>query len=276
MKLRKKLIVNADDYGRCSEVNSATEQLAAVKRLGGVSLLVNGECFDQAIAFLQQNKFVSPGVHLNAVEGKPTTQNSSVEIIINKQGEFLSLGALLKRWSLHPMAVTRAVEIEWRAQIEKILVAKLSLFHADSHQHLHAFPFAFRLTQRLCKEYGIKALRMPRERYSMPGRKLASLGLNGAIFCSQITQWRNTQINLNDHFLGFRRAGAYDDFSLRADLKMLPNGLTEIALHPSTVDYLPYPSMQGKQELDALLAKDLHAYCASLGIEFVNWESVGR
>lgn len=76
----------------------------------------------------------------------------------------------------------------------------------------------------------------------------------------------------NDHFLGFTRAGAYQRAALAADLRQLPEGLTEIALHPSVMNGAPYPHYFGRGELLALLDESLPAEIARLGIEMTTWE----
>src|SRR5436305_105191 len=158
MNLSKRLIINADDFGACREVNMAVMQIARAGILGGASVLANGIGWQQAVDFLRDNLELSAGIHLNVVEGRAISAAPEVRIITDRDGSFPGLSALLKRWILRPLAVSRAVEIEWRAQIEKLMRAGVWLKHADSHQHLHAFPPAYCCAVRLCQEYGIPAL----------------------------------------------------------------------------------------------------------------------
>lgn len=270
MNLPKKLIINADDYGVSPEVNAATEQLALAGRLGGASVLVNGSCCHTAMDFLLCNPQVGAGIHLNAIEGQPLSSSPKIFIILNEQGSFVGIAALLKRWLLHPQTVTAAVEIEWRAQIEFLLRAGIRITHADSHQHLHAFPLAYRLAVRLCHEFQIPALRIPLERHSRPGRTMAALALRTSVFGARLWQTR-TGLKSNDHFLGFRRAGAYDAESLIRDLALLPPGVTELALHPSTKDNLPYKNLRGDVERRAILHDEFPTHLKRLGIELIGW-----
>ena len=270
MNLLKKLIINADDYGISPEVNAATEQLALAGRLGGASVLVNGSCCHAALDFLRCNPQVGAGIHLNAIEGQPLSSSQKIFPILNEQGTFVGIAVLLKRWLLHPQAITVAVEIEWRAQIEFLLQAGIRITNADSHQHLHAFPLAYRLAVRLCHEFEIPALRIPLERHSRPGRTMAALALRASLFGARLLQTR-TGLKSNDHFLGFRRAGAYDSESLINDLTLLPPGVTELALHPSTKDSIPYPNLRGDAERRAILHDEFPAHLKRLGIELINW-----
>ena len=266
----KQLIFNADDYGLCEPVNSAVERLVAAQRLTSVSVLANGASVNAAIGFLLQHSHVDAGVHLNAVEGLPLVAHP---LLTNDDGVFIGLSTLLKRWPLHPFAVTRAVETEWRAQIETLLQAGLTLHHADSHQHLHGFPFAYPLAVKLCREYKIPALRWPRERHSAPARRLSAAALNAALFASHLLT-PDASLRHNDHFLGFRHAGHYDQAGLLRDLALLPDGVTELALHPSAQANFPYPAYRGDGEMNALLDEAWPEHLRRLGIQTIGWRDV--
>lgn len=268
----KKLIVNADDYGAGREVNAAIEQLAEAGLLGGVSVLATGEAWEPAANFLRDHRIVSAGIHFNAVEGRPVSTSPEVKTLTGTDGKFVGLAALLRRWMRRPFAVSRAVEIEWRAQLERLLQARLKLTHADSHQHLHAFPPAFRCAVRLCQAYEIPALRWPRERNRTPTRRAGTLALGASLTAARALAPR-ASLCRNDHFLGFKRVGVYGLAELIEDLTTLPDGLTELALHPSMVDGAPYPHLCGDRERRALLDASFLDQIARLNIELTNWET---
>jgi len=273
MNSLKRLIVNADDYGVCREVNAAIEQLAEAGLLGGVSVLANGAAWEQAANFLRDHPAVSAGVHFNAVEGRPVSTAPEVNLLTGADRKFAGLAGLLKRWMLRPIAVSRAVEIEWRAQIERLLQARVRLTHADSHQHLHAFPPAFRCAARLCGAYGIWALRWPRECSGAPTRRAGTLALSASLTTSRAIT-AGTALRHNDHFLGFKRAGVYGLAELVEDLAALPDGLTELALHPSVADGMPYHQLRGDTERRAMLNASFLDHLARLKIERLTWEMV--
>src|SRR5262245_55309084 len=262
----RRLILNADDYGLCAEVNAAIEELIVAGRLYDVSVLANGESWESAVRFLQQHPQISVGAHLNAVEGRPVTQSSDIRPLTGADGRFVGLRELLLRWARCPLAVTRAVEIEWRAQLERLRAAKLSISHVDSHQHLHALPPAWRCAVRLARAYGIPGLRLPRECSGLPMRRAATLALDISLTVSKLL---STSLGLrhNDHFLGFKRTGAYGGSELIADLRKLPAGLTEVTLHPSLEDGMPYPRLFGNRERLAALDESLHEQLSDSGIE---------
>jgi len=261
MNLSKRLIINADDFGACREVNMAVMQIARAGILGGASVLANGIGWQQAVDFLRDNLELSAGIHLNVVEGRAISAAPEVRILTDRDGLFPGLSTLLKRWMLRPFAVSRAVEIEWRAQIERLMRVG------------HAFPPAYGCAVRLCQEYGIPALRHPSEKGTWPIRRKSALALQSSLAISQRVT-RRTGLRHNDNFLGFRRVGAYGVTELIEDLRRIPYGLTEIALHPSMKDGVPYPKLNGDLERKTLLDDSLPGRIKGLGIELITWSTI--
>ncbi|MBS1811121.1 MAG: ChbG/HpnK family deacetylase [Acidobacteria bacterium] len=272
-KFPKKLILNADDYGACLAVNAAIEELALANLLGGVSVLATGECWESAIGFLREHPGVSAGIHLNLVEGTPVSSSPAVGVLLDKKGSLLPRNSILSRWMLSPRAVSKAIEIEWRAQIERLLQAGIQLTHADSHQHLHGFPPAFHIALKLCDEYRIPALRFPREQNQIKQRTLAAIALNANLrFVHQAL--RKSSIRHNDHFLGFKRAGEYGLAELLTDVSLLQDGITEIALHPSLENNSPYPKLRGNDERKALLSQEFQILLHEKKIQLLRWHDI--
>ena len=271
----KRLIINADDYGHCDDVNLAIEQVATSGLLGGVSVLANGERLAPAMSFLRSHSEISAGIHLNVVEGMPLARSADVRGLVGADGRFVSVFRIMKRWLLHPLAVFRAVETEWRAQIEALLKYRVRLTHADSHQHLHAFPPAYRCAVKLCKEYGIPAVRYPGESCARSNRMLQSIALRASLAVSRAGTSGRSLLS-NDCFRGFARGGGYGISELTEDLAGIPEGLTELAVHLSMSDGVPYAEISGDRERRALLHESFPAFLKQMGIELTTWETVAN
>ena len=273
MKSSKKLILNADDYGLCPEVNEAVEMIAAAGRLGGASILVNGKSFDQAINFLQKNQHISAGIHLNVIEGKPSAPINTVQLLLGSDHYFPGFRGLMQQWILHPVRVAKEIEAEWRAQIVRLQSAGIKISHADSHQHFHAFPFAYSIAVRLCEEYKIPFLRLPNEQRSSSIRGASSLAIRASLMTARFIA-PTSKIRHNDHFLGFERAGNYDLASLLEDVKSLREGVTELALHPSVRENYPYAGLRGYSELLAVLDDSFDVALTNERCELASWNNL--
>lgn len=273
--MTKKLIINADDYGISTDVNDAIENLIAAGDLTDVSVLTNGWSYESAAAFLKSQPRISCGVHLNVVEGVALSPSDHVKALIGVHGQFVNLHHIFKRWLTSPLAVVGAVETEWRAQIELMLRDGLMITHADSHQHVHAFPPFWRILIRLCVEYGIPALRFPRERNNIGTRRAAAIALGRSASLANMLASRKS-LTTSDHFLGFKRTGIYSETEMADDLKELKDGVTEMVVHPSLYDGVPYPSMHGEVEFKALQSPRLRQQIKRLGVELVTWRDVAQ
>lgn len=270
--MSRKLIINADDYGHCLEVNVAIEELAVAGKLGGVSILANGNYFKQAVSFASSHPQLRAGVHLNAVEGQPVSRSPLVKILTEENGFFVSLAALLRRWLLHPFQMSIAMETEWRAQIEKLIKAGVKVTHADSHRHLHAFPPAYHCAVKLCLQYAIPALRWPSpENAAWAKRPGGFAALKSSLTLSRAFV-RQAELAGNDHFLGFR--GIYEKADLVAALKKLLPGVTELVLHPSIRDGYPYSGLNGNRQRHLALDEELPGILTALGVETISWDNV--
>jgi predicted glycoside hydrolase/deacetylase ChbG (UPF0249 family) len=270
--MSKKLIINADDYGICREVNLALENLIKLGKLKNVSVLANSLFFEEAAGFLLNRPDCSIGVHLNIVEGTALLTSDKIKVLLDKNGQFVNLSQILRRWFTSPMAVSKAVELEWRAQIEILLDSGLTLSHADSHQHIHAFPPFWGILVKICRDYEIPAMRFPSERNRTKRRSLSAFALAQSTNISTFLQPSDTPIG-NHHFFGFKRAGEYCEDALINDLKQLKEGVTELVLHPSLIDGVPYPELRGELEYQALMGTKIWAAIEELEIELTNWSN---
>lgn len=70
---KKKLIINADDFGYCNNRNTGIVKAFCHGVVSSVSFLVNGICAKEAIDLARDNS-VPMGLHLNLTEGCPIAQ----------------------------------------------------------------------------------------------------------------------------------------------------------------------------------------------------------
>lgn len=151
----KKLIFNADDFGNSTALNQGIRKGAITKVLNSTSLMATGPAFEDAVFnVLPEIQYINLGVHLNIIEGQSLTNPS---MLCNKNGKFNKDFMALQKLAQNPEALNQ-IEIEFRAQIEKVL-KYANATHLDSHVHTHAIPPIFELTCKLAKEYGIERVR---------------------------------------------------------------------------------------------------------------------
>lgn len=153
--VKKKFILNADDFGLSQAHNQAVLEGYINGFLTSASLCANGAAYENAVHdILPDCPNLGIAAHLNIMEGKPLTH---CPMLTNIDGDFNSGYLYLISNSKKEKFLTQ-IENEFRAQIEKI-IKDVKIDHLDSHVHTHAIPEIFKITCKLAKEYGIKYVR---------------------------------------------------------------------------------------------------------------------
>jgi hypothetical protein len=138
----KKLIVNADDFGRSSPINQGIIEAHQKGIVTSASLMTTREAFDEAVALARANPRLGIGLHLDL--------DSFFEV---QHGA----GRLLGYKEPSPPLNTIAQETE--TQIKKILSTGLTVHHLDGHHHVHLRPELFATIAALTAKYKIPVIR---------------------------------------------------------------------------------------------------------------------
>lgn len=135
-----KLIINADDFGLCDDVNKSIIECYNKGNLTSTTLMVNMPGTLNAVELAYQNPDLGIGLHFTLTEGSPLTNNKS---LINEDGNFLSRSELLKKLIFNRIDLSE-VRLEFKAQLDKALSFDIKITHIDSHQHVHLIPSIFK------------------------------------------------------------------------------------------------------------------------------------
>lgn len=231
----KKVIINADDFGYSENVNNAVIQAYNKGILTSTSLLANMDGFNHAVYKIYPLiQTIDIGFHFNIVEGRCL---SGSELLCDNNKNFNNgfISTLIKSNNKNFL---KAVEIEFRLQIEKVLNT-VNISHIDSHRHIHAIPQIFSLITKLSKEYNIKYIRTQKEIPYIVSSKIFNMKFPPNILKSIILN-AYTVINrypyTNTYIIGILYTGYMDENSILKGLKCIHNeeSITEIILHPTT------------------------------------------
>ena len=165
IKSERFFILNADDFGISKASNKAVLESYNNGILKSVSLIPNGEAFEEAInEVIPQCPELGVGIHLNITDGLSICED--IESLTNSELKFNNnfWKILFKAYNPNEKDFLAQVEREFRRQIEKVM-SKTKVTHLDSHQHVHAIPPIFDLVCRLAKEYEIKQVRTHYEKF---------------------------------------------------------------------------------------------------------------
>src|SRR5947208_8054727 len=84
----RRLIVNADDFGRSRSINQAVIRAHQEGILTTASLMVNGEAVDEAVELARQNRRLGVGLHLSVVRGTSTLDRVEIPGLVDDQRNF--------------------------------------------------------------------------------------------------------------------------------------------------------------------------------------------
>jgi predicted glycoside hydrolase/deacetylase ChbG (UPF0249 family) len=152
------LIINADDLGLCHANNEAIFRSLKEGVVCSTTLMTPCPWALHAMHLLSENPDIPFGVHLTVIceppyyRWGPLTPKDKVPSLIDETGYFYNFDRMpefLAQVNLDEL------EMEFRAQIETVLAAKLKPTHLDWHCLRHAGGSAvFELMLKLAKEYG--------------------------------------------------------------------------------------------------------------------------
>jgi hopanoid biosynthesis associated protein HpnK len=256
----KGLIVTADDFGAAEEVNDAVEQGHRDGVLTAASLMVSGAAAGDAVARARAMPRLCVGLHLVLVDGRPTLPASAIPDLVDETGMFrddMTAAAIRMFFLPH---VRRQLEAEIEAQFDAFRATGLPLDHVNTHKHFHLHPTIAASIVRVGARYGMRAMRVPFEPRWVLKRIEPAAELPRDWGLQPWAQWsrmrlRALGIRVPDSVFGLAWSGAMTPARLLGLLDNLPDGLSEIYLHPASAAYRgSAPGYRYADELAALIA----------------------
>ena len=269
----KQLIVTADDFGAATQVNEAVERAHREGILSAASLMVAGAAAHDAVTRAKTMPTLRVGLHLVLVEGKPVLPARAVPDLVDANGNFRTDMARAGAAMFFLPKVRAQLAAEIAAQFEAFAATGLKLDHVNAHKHFHLHPTIASLILDIGKAHGLKGARVPLEPQAVLGRieprkTSAVVALTAPFARSLRRRFRQAGITSPDQVFGLAWSGAMTNKRLAGLIEHLPEGLTEIYMHPATGPYAgSAPGYQYQGELAALTDPALLARLAAKGIK---------
>ena len=237
----KQLIVTADDFGAAREVNEAVEIAHREGILTAASLMVAGPAAADAAAVAKRNPGLRVGLHLTLVQDRPTLPAAQIPDLVDGDGFFRSDMARTGAAMFFLPRVRRQLAAEIEAQFRAFAATGLPLDHVNTHKHFHLHPTIASEIIRTGRRFGMKAVRVPFETENIVARW-------------QKRRFRANGLRVPDRVYGLRWSGAMTGDRVGSIVANLPEGLSEIYMHPATGSYPgSAPGYRYAEELAALL-----------------------
>jgi chitin disaccharide deacetylase len=270
----RRLIVNADDFGRSASINRAVIRAHREGILTTTSLMVNETAFEEAVALARENPTLGVGLHLTLLCGHSALPADWIPGLVTARGEFTNkpAGAGFRYFfqrSLHPQ-----LREEVHAQFQRFRATGLPLDHVNGHLHLHLHPTIFRILMADASQLGIKHLRLTFDPLRL-NLRLASghfgyRALHAAIFHPLSARagpaLAQRGIRHTAAVFGLLQNGRVDEDYVTRLLPQLPPGDSELYSHPSLDEF--------RNEFDALVSPRAQEQVKKLGIKLIRYQDL--
>jgi chitin disaccharide deacetylase len=270
----RRLIVNADDFGRSHSINRAIVQAHREGILTTASLMVNGEAFNEAVEIARQNPRLGVGLHLTLLCGTSALPQQSIPGLVNSKKEFSNNPAATGMRYFFHRGLKKQLEAEITAQFEKFQSTGLSLDHVNGHLHIHLHPTVFKILMQNAEKWNIRHFRLTRDDFWLSARTVRGQWLyrvTHAIIYRALSTWarpvlRQKGISHTQLVFGLLQNSRVDAPYVAQLLPQLPPGDSELYSHPSLDQF--------KNELDALICPDNKKLAQKLGIDLIRYQDL--
>lgn len=235
----RRLIVNADDLGLNQARTHAIFQCFEFGVVRSVTIIATGSGADIAARHARE-KGLPAGLHLNFTFGSPLCKPAEVETLVGSSaGEFRDRHDQTR--ALDEGFIDRVhIERETRAQIEWFFDQYGQPTHIDGHHHIHLHPFLVPIVIPILERYAIERVRIPLEEplpphgYVVPEEALLHAKTLNERASAARKLFQAHGIRSPEHFRGTTLTGRASQKNLRHILSRLPEGTTELMVHPGS------------------------------------------
>lgn len=240
----KQLIINADDFGLNETVNEGIIKGYTAGIVTSTTLMPSGNAFEHATTLASSHKQLGVGVHLTLVGEKPICKPDTIKSLVNMEGYLApQYPQFLADYCLGKIRL-EDVQRELTAQVQKVADSGIAITHLDSHQHMHIVPGIIEITINLAKQFNIKAIRIPAEPYlflgGYPFSVVRFIARGGLTCLAQLARRKIQRQGLisSNHFFGMLAGGNMHEEFLLHIINSLPEGISEIMMHPGMNDVI--------------------------------------
>jgi len=153
-----KLIITADDYGMCPQVNEAIEKCVASKAVQSTNVMVNMSCCNEAAELKKKFPYLSVGLHYNFTVGSPISATDKVSSLVDKDGVFLSYNDIRNACKNKTYDFNQ-VKTEIKAQYERFVEISGEPDYWNTHQNVHVYPDIYNVFRDASLSLNIRRMR---------------------------------------------------------------------------------------------------------------------
>jgi hopanoid biosynthesis associated protein HpnK len=271
---RRRLVVNADDFGRSASINQAVIRAHREGILTTASLMVNEPALAEAVALAREHPRLGVGLHLTLSHGHSALPPESIPGLVNARGELDDRPVALGCRYFFRQNLRDQLRREIHAQFEKFSATGLPLDHVNGHLHFHLHPVVLQILLDDWRELGLRRLRLTRDPFWLNARLARGQWLYRAshALIYRILSGRaagalgRRGIRHTNRVFGLLQNARVDEAYVTGLLARLPAGDSELYSHPSLDEFRP--------EFDALISPRVKAAVSDHGIQLIRYQDL--
>jgi hopanoid biosynthesis associated protein HpnK len=270
----RRLIVNADDFGRSSSINEAVIRAHREGILTTASLMVNEPDCAAAVALAKENPKLGVGLHLTLLMGRSALSPEKIPGLVNARGEFSNSPVAVGMKYFFQRTLREQLRAELHAQFARFRATGLTLDHVNGHLHMHLHPVVFRILMEDVEKLGITHMRLTRDclaRSKRMARGRWPYRLSHALIYDVLS--RRSRGPMLQHSIrhaqitfGLLQDSHVDEAYILKLLPELPEGESELYSHPSLDKF--------KHEFDALISPQVKASVQRNNIQLIRYQDL--
>ena len=273
-RLRRRLIANADDFGRSASINAAVIRAHRDGILTTASLMVNEPGCAEAVELARQNPRLGIGLHLTLLCGHSALAPHEIPGLVNTRGQFPTNPAAAGGRYFFQRRLRAQLRAEVHAQFRKFRETGLLLDHVNGHLHLHLHPTIFRILMADAALLGMSRVRLTRDPFWL-NLRLASghLGYRAlhALLFRPLAAAAGPQLDRRgfhhtDWVFGLLQNARVDESYLLRLLARLPAGDSELYSHPSLDEF--------RSEFEAWISPRVREEVQARGIQLIRYQDL--
>ncbi len=271
---RRRLIVNADDFGRSESINGAVIRAHREGILTTASLMVNETACAEAVDLARQNPRLGVGLHLTLLCGHGALPAERIPGLVNGNNELTTSAVAAGFRYFFRRELKEQLRAEIHAQFARFRRTGLPLDHVNGHLHMHLHPTVFTILIEDAEQLGLQRLRLTHDPFWLNLRlDCGHLGykvLHAAVFAALARRsgkmLKRRGIRHSARVFGLLQNARVDETFVMRLLPRLPVGDSELYSHPSLDEF--------KNEFDALISPRVRGSIENLGIKLIRYQDL--
>jgi hopanoid biosynthesis associated protein HpnK len=270
----RRLIVNADDFGRSPSINEAVVRAHRDGILTSASLMVNETAADEAARLARENPRLGVGLHLTLVCGRAALPPERIPHLAGPDGCFSENPAAAGWRYFFRAECRRELEAEIQEQFAKFHATGLRLDHVNGHLNIHLHPVIFQILMENAEAWKIQGMRLTRDPF-LANARLASGGwgyrVSHAVIFGLLSNWARPRlarkgVRHTAWVFGLLQNGRVDAMYVEKLLRRLPSGDLELYSHPSLDQF--------KNEFEALVNPAIRKLAQEQGVQLIRYQDL--